>query len=76
MKFKQNLNLLSCVKKCLFLNLIFFHQLFLYTLLCFHLEKTKDAKALPSYTFKSSVETTRDNKLEVTLEDKVYLETY
>jgi hypothetical protein len=28
------------------------------------------------YNFKSDVEITRDNKLEVGLEDKVYLETY
>jgi hypothetical protein len=38
MKFKVKWNLFSCVfmKICLFLNLIFFHQLFLYKIPCFH----------------------------------------
>jgi hypothetical protein len=37
--------------------------------------KTIDAKAKPSCNFKSSAKIVLDNKLEVDLEDKVYLET-
>jgi hypothetical protein len=47
------LNLLPCVflKICLFLNLIFFQQLFLYTLQCFHPQVTNDLHEVATIIF-------------------------
>jgi len=63
-------------KKLPFFLIGIFHQFFLYTLSCFHLEKTKNARVEPSYNFKSSAEITHDNELKVGSKDKVYLERY